>query len=118
MRKQLNNEVWGPGTPSSAEHTQITLDRDGKKRRLGPPRRSNIDVGRGETFTGGEKQQSAGLVARKAKTLHNHLGMELKPELQIRRRPLAEQRLITNGNLNEKEDGLCGRIDRGPSRSA
>ncbi|KAL0814170.1 hypothetical protein Bca101_070613 [Brassica carinata] len=47
-----------------------------------PLHRSDLDVGRGETFTDGEKQQSVDLIAREAKTLHDHPIMELKPELQ------------------------------------
>ena len=47
-----------------------------------PLHRSDLDVGRGETFTDGEKQQSVDLIAREAKTLHDHPRMELKPEQQ------------------------------------
>ena len=47
-----------------------------------PLRQSDLDVERGETFTDGEKQQRVGLIAREAKTVHDHPKMELKSELQ------------------------------------
>ncbi|KAJ4892705.1 Uncharacterized protein Rs2_19499 [Raphanus sativus] len=81
-----------------------------------PPRRSGLVVGRGETSTSEEKSRGADIVAREAKTLRNHLGMEPKPELQIRIRSPAELKPFTNGYHNREDVGLGGRIDRGRRR--